>query len=366
MRSKSMGRWFWIILIVVVVPGCGDDATPPPLAPAESFREIWQGSWLSQDQSDRGTLILDVVRTGAHVTGDIVFRSYVSGDYRQLYLKGLSGGDDLRLHLDTGKIPYQFEFTLQGAYGSSGDLTATFFYSVEDLRADVDGHVLEMGTLAVQDSFYLNTTVLGLAFDGERVWISTASDDFVRMSPDGTLLDQIVVWFRGQYHYQSDALTSDGIRLWGHLPVQIVTPYGTSYESDIEEFTKDGVITRDFRLSHRTSGLASDGDDLWSLPLESDGFYRFDKDGTILEKVAVQLPDLVDIEYDGTHFWSIGWFTKKLYEIDRTGEVVRAYDLPEAGSVNYPSAIVFDGTYFWYSFSTLDLESGLYRLSVSP
>jgi hypothetical protein len=69
--------------------------------------------------------------------------------------------------------------------------------------AAVDCRELEIGTLAVEDSFYLDATVRGLAFDGDHVWICRALDDFQRMSPDGELLDEVVVWYRGQYHFGS-------------------------------------------------------------------------------------------------------------------------------------------------------------------
>ncbi len=77
MRLASVGRWFWVVLVVILVPGCGDDGTSPPLAPVESFREVYQGRYVGSGQGDRGSLVLDVVFTGSRVTGEIVIRSHV-------------------------------------------------------------------------------------------------------------------------------------------------------------------------------------------------------------------------------------------------------------------------------------------------
>jgi hypothetical protein len=307
------------------------------------------------------------VTTGTGVTGEIVMRSHVHDDpYHHLYLKGTISGNDLRLGLDKDRIPYPFDFTLLGIIKPNPGLSGTISFPLLGLTADIECSTLDVGDLMVAGSFNLDTTALGLAFDGDRLWVSTATDDYMRMNLSGSVLDTVVVLYLNQYHWTSDALTSDGEHLWGHLPVTVQDQGGRRNESDIHRFTKDGVITRTFRLGHRTSGLASDGAYLWSVPLASDAFYRFDSTGTIVDTVDVQLPDLVDLDYDGTHFWAIGWFTQQLYQINRTGQTVRVYDLPDKDNLNFPLGIVFDGTHFWYSFSTSDRESRIYKLSIEP
>jgi hypothetical protein len=362
---KARGRlWLPIILAAMLQPGCSDDPSDVCCLPGP-VRILWYGSWTSDDQSDHGTMVLDVVDTGSELTGEIVIRSGVDDDLlRHMYMTGVSNGGVLQLRLDTDKVPYQYEFNLEGSIGSGPVLEGTFTHSVYDLAASFQCRGVEVGGTTVESSMNLHTNARGLAFDGSRIWLSTTSSDFIRMDTAGSILDTIAVFIRPDVHWTSDALTSDGTHLWGHLPMTIVSDVSRNV-SDIQEFTTDGVIVRDFRLGHRTSGLAVAGEGWWSLPLESDTLYRFDDTGTILESVEIELPDLVDIDYDGEHFWCIGWFLKRLYKVDGAGTVVRAYDLPAKNEINFPAAIVSDGTHLWYGYDNiLTMRSSIYRLSV--
>lgn len=357
--------WFLLLVTLAVTIQSGCDEDSGRLVPVEPFEIVSLGSFVSDDQSNRGVILLEIEYDGTETTGEAVIRSRNRDKpYVHVYLKGTYEGSDIQLSLDKDMIPYQYELTIQATIESGAVLTGIFFHSLDSLEADFQSVILETGAATVDSLVDLEVTTLGLAFDGEDIWVSTSTSDYFRMNLDGSIEDTIVVLMRGDAHWTSDALTSDGTVLWGHYPVTINDGGEIRNESDIEEFTKDGVITRSFRIPHRTTGLAVDGDDLWSLTIDSDSLHRFDSLGTILESIEIQLPDLVDIEYEDGFFWSIGWFMKRLYKIDRNGGVLSVYHLPGEAGIVFPSGIVFDGEHFWYSFNTTYLDSRIYILNV--
>jgi sugar lactone lactonase YvrE len=207
---------------------------------------------------------------------------------------------------------------------------------------------------------------MGIAFDGTRVWASTSFADFQRFNTDGTLIDQIEIFVHGA-HWGSHPLTSDGKRLWGHLPSGVVTSEGTTNISRIYEFSTNGVLTADYELDHRTAGLAFNGGEMWSLYAQTGQLNRIDPSGITVETIETTLPDPIDLEFDGTHFWVIGYYLKRLYQLDKNGNLLRMYDLPEKDTVDTPTGVTFDGTHFWYSMNhwTQSYTSGrIYKLSV--
>jgi len=210
----------------------------------------------------------------------------------------------------------------------------------------------------------LPTTVKGLAFDSEVLWASTP-DDYWRLGLDGVLRDRISVLYNPpDTYWTSDALTSDGNHLWGHLP-STVDSAGVFYNrSRLIEFTRAGVVTQISDVRHRIGGLAHDATGLWSL--DDQTLVHLDTSGVALERIPIAVPDLVDIESDGLHFWGIGWFVDFLYEIDRQGAVLRVYDLPPDAVAGVPSALAFDGTSLWFARANFSRQSTLFKIQVEP
>jgi hypothetical protein len=365
-RGSEMPRWLWMpVLLGALVPtGCGEDSPAGAPDPGEPVREFWQGTYVSRDQTDHGSFVLDIVRTGLSVTGEVVFRSRVEETpFDHLFVKGTGGEDHLKLDLNHEVVDYPYRFTVDASVTSRTGLAGTLFYSPSNLTADITCRKIPVGSVTVESEFDIPEAILGLAFDGDQIWASTLSD-YVRMNADGAILGRVVVFYGENSRWTSDALTSDGTHLWGHLPRTVIDQTGTHNLSAIIEFTKDGTITKEFEVPHRTSGLAAAGGELWSLPIDSEGFRRFDDTGSILESVDVFLPDLADLEYDGTCFWSIGWFLNRLYQVDRTGAVVRVYDMPKASGIVFPAAIAHDGANFWYAVGGFDSNSRIYKIHV--
>jgi hypothetical protein len=343
---------------------CEDKSAGPD--PVETFQLAFLGAYADEEHGDRGVIMLDIESDGSGLAGEAVIRSRVDEDpYIHVYLKGSTDGEDIELALDTDKVPYQYELTILATRGPGDDLEGSFSYPSGGLEAEFEASALEQADAAVEAYVDLDVSTGGLAFDGEDIWVSTVTRDHIIMSLGGAFIDTVVVLREGA-HWTSDALTSDGTHLWGHLPVTVSDGGVIRNESEIEKFTKEGVIVDSFRIPHRTTGLASDGEYLWSLKAESDSLFRLDGEGTILEAIEVPLPDLVDIDYDGAYFWGIGWFMKRLYKMDGAGDVLRVYHLPcEDGNV-FPSGIVFDGEHFWYGLNTVYLDSRIYKVTVGP
>jgi len=351
------------LLALAVLPGCDTVTTGPP--PSDTELTMWLGSYSSSGDDDSGAIMIDINRTGRTATAELVIRSHEQETpYNHLYLKGSVHGDDLDLGLDTDRIAYSFTFDVELTIGPGGTMSGSFYFSTYDMTATFDCVELESAEVGADTFIDVSAVTLGLAYDSEDIWISTSSRDHFLMDSTGAFVDTVVVFLVGDARWASDALTSDGSLLYGGYPVTVGGPEGSRNESDIVEFTKDGTVSRRFRIGHRTSGLAWSGTGLWSLPIESDSLYRLDLEGTVLETVPAGVPDLVDIEFDGEYFWAIGWFMKRLYKISSFGEVLTVYHLPGEYGYIFPTALAFDGSHFWYSYNTSYLGSRIYRLSV--
>jgi len=345
--------------------GCEEKSSRP--VPVEPYKAVLLGTYADDGQGDWGVIMLDIDSEDETLTGEAVIRSRAHDDpFLHVYLKGSMDGEDMELDLDTDKVPYQYELTILATKGPGDDLAGAISYPAGGLEAEFEASVLEQADAQVQDFVDLDISSKGLAFDGEDIWVSTITSDYVIMNLEGVFEDTVVVLLWEEAHWTSDALTSDGTHLWGHLPVTVGGGGVALNQSEIKEFTKEGMVVDSFRIPHRTTGLASDGEFLWSLKAESDSLFRFDGEGAIQEGIELPLPDLVDIDYDGAHFWGIGWFMKRLYKIDGAGEVLRVYHLPCEGGNVFPSGIVFDGEHFWYGVNTVYLDSRVYKVAVGP
>ena len=364
METRSVSRSILLsIFVISFLPGCGSDA-PGPVPPGEGLT-IWLGSYTSVGGDDSGSVMFDIDRDGRRVTAETVIRSRRNErPFEHLYLEGSTDGDIIELSLDTARVDYQFQFDVHITLGSGETMSGSFFHSFYEMTADFDCQELESSEAEVDTFLDMHTVMLGLTFDGEDAWISTAAMDHFLVDSTLVFVDTVAVLLAGGAHWTSDALTAGDSMLYGAYPVTVAGPEGSVNESDIIVFTRDGEVSGRFRVGKRISGLAWSGEDLWSLPVESDSLHRIGPDGVILESFAVDVPDLVDIEFDGEYFWGVGWFMKRLYRISATGGPVKVYHLPGEHGFIFPSALAFDGSRFWYGFNTSYLDSRIYLLNV--
>jgi hypothetical protein len=305
--------------------------------------------------------MLDITKAGSSATGEVVIRSR-DGDshFWHLYLSGSVRGDEIHFDVDTDRVGYTFSIDFEVTFEEDGTLTGYFHHPVYDVTADFNCIELAQTDAAVDSFIDINAVVLGMAFDGDDTWLSTSGKDYFLLDSTALFVDTVEVFLGLGAHWTSDALTSDSTLLWGHYPVTVSGPGGARNESDVVEFDKNGEIQRTFRVGHRITGLAWSSTGLWSLSTQSDVLYRFDLQGAVLETVEIGIPDLVDVEFDGTDFWAIGWFMKRLYRINRSGDVLTVFHIPGEQGIIFPSGLAFDGKRFWYSFNTSYLDTRIY------
>ncbi len=367
MKVSILSKMVWflvlVILVLAVLAGCDIDSTGPENSDPELT--IWLGSYTESGGDDSGAIMLDISSDGRKVTAEIVCRSHdPEGIYGHVYLKGSADGDDIDLHFDPQHPEASEIFDVQLTMGPDGTMTGYFYTSVYDMTADFDCSGLEWADATVDTFFDVGVQIRGMAFDGEHLWISTYSYDHLLIDSTTAIIDTIAVLLEGYIHFTSESMTSDGNVLWNGMPITVSDGGIKTNESNIIEFEKNGDIIRIFRFSHRISGLAWSGEDLWALSSKSDILYRMDLEGSVIDAVAVGVPDLYDIEFDGTYFWAFGWYMERLYKISSTGEVLMVYHLPGEHRIVIPGGLAFDGSHYWCGFITNYPISRILRLSM--
>jgi hypothetical protein len=359
------GGWAAGLSLLLGAPGCGDDPVQPGGEAPDPVREVWIGSYAGQATfgTETGFLLLDVVRTGVAVEARLIFRR-PGETANQVQLAGT--GDDQGFSLGPDpELDYRFTFGVEASRDEVPGLSGELTFGPRDLSASFQCTPVEVGGLAERATIGVTGPVTGLAYDGESIWMGTSGQDYQRWSLDGEFLSQVVVLYEDSLHWTSGPLTSDGNHLWGHLPGTIIGNGEARNVSRILEFTKEGEITREFMIEHRTGGLAWDDGDLWSLS-GSDRLIRVDLDGAVQETVELGLTTLYGLEYRDGRFWTLGWYEEMLYEIDVQGRVVRVYDLPGTAGT-YPSGLVFAGGDLWYARVQITnpvIRSDVFRLEV--
>jgi hypothetical protein len=356
----------WSLLLfclLAAVAGCGHD---PVVAPEVTSRDVWIGVYAAGPGLEHGVIAMDVSRAGADLTGRLVLRSRAStAPYVQLFVRGTARGDSLLLKPDPALNPGLQGFGIRAERNGS-HLSGALTYTAYAIQASLDCSAFAVDAIAAPKVFALpDTTVIGLTSVGTELWTGTPDFDYVVFDTTGVRERRVPVLYYPDAHWVSDALTSDGTRLWGQYPVSMAggTPRD---QSVLVEFTPSGVITARRDVTHRIIGLAHDGTALWSLPLGGDHLYRLDTaSGAVLDSVEVAVPDLTKFASDGERFWAVGWFLNLLYEIDRQGRVVRIFDQPSAGRGDGPVGLTFVGADLWLARTNVT-DSWLYRMLVAP
>jgi hypothetical protein len=167
-------------VLVLTQPGCEKKSTSP--GSAEPYELILLGPYVDEVQGDSGVILLGLEFTGATIAGQAVIRSRKhEAPYLYVYLKGSIKGRNVELDLDTDRIPYQYKLTILATKGSSNDLDGAFSFPSGGLEAEFKAVSLETGDTTAEDFVDLDASVHGLAFDGEDIWVSTVSSDYILM-----------------------------------------------------------------------------------------------------------------------------------------------------------------------------------------
>lgn len=366
---KSSPLLIFLLCSALIFTGCDDESTAPEQDEPqyETVRYFWQGAYISDDQNDNGSLVIDAVRVGANVTAELVFQSYtIRNLWGHTYMKGTIFGDELSLSLDTDRIEYQYESTVMGTLGQDSELVGTFSYP--GLVADIDCSNHTVDSLAAEMLMHLGGNIHAIASHKGEIWLSYDygyTNGYLRMDGEGNFTDTTVVYIYSGALFISNKLTSDGTLVWGFLPGSIQDPGGDIINvSHMIGFDEEGSIINEFTIPFRVSGLASTESESWGLHSHTNGLHRYDASGAVLDSISVLVPDLTCLDYDGSYFWSQGWFLHRLYKIDKAGTVVAVFDLPEAELYIWPTGLTFDGTHIWISQGSVYDGSVLFKMSI--
>jgi hypothetical protein len=229
------------------------------------------------------------------------------------------------------------------------------------------GWPLPRRRLSVEAAFVLPYYSKALQWDGQRLWISTLGNDYVRLSADGQVVDAVVVRYGNGFHWTSNALTFDGTLLWGALPGNLISPAGSFEYSEVLAFDAGGRAPDSLRLWERTLGLAHDGSHFWSLRAARPSLVRFDRTGALLDSLPIGIPDPEHLEFDGSRFWTLGYYLARLYELDGSGRVLSICDLPEEesglGLGLGHGGLAVDGSRLWYAKNHIGYTT-VYRMTI--
>lgn len=118
-----------------------------------------------------------------------------------------------------------------------------------------------------------------------------------------------------------------------------------------------GVIPTPPATSTRSRSSGS-----WSLRDGPAALIRFDATGAVLDSIPLGIPDAVHLVFDGTHFWTLGWYLRRLYEVDTNGEVLAICDLPSRVPFSFAGGLAVEGIHIWYAEATIGATT-LHRLT---
>jgi len=334
-------------LALVLLAGCSKKPTEPQVSSA------WF-AWSGRLAGQQGSLVLDTYIVDTGVTGEVVFTDQLNPHY---HLRGTVVGDSLLLAVDPAYPASTFTLrarvladSLKGTI-SGGTLAAPVAFAGRALpRRQVigdEGHDLPP-----------NTDVIALAYDGTWIWASTLDFDYFRLGMNGAIHDTIAVFYEG-YHWTSSTLAWDGHHVWGTVPGVIGPPVSMDY-SELLDFDANGRAPDSLRLWQRSQGMAWDGTHLRTL--NASWIKRLDGTGAILDSVKIDIPDAVHLTFDGNHYWTLGWYMHRLYEIDPQGQVVSICDLPSQSSPG--AGLAAEGNFIWHAEAPLGVTT-IHRLTLS-
>jgi hypothetical protein len=351
-------RYPVLLVLGVLAAGCNDDVTSPPPPTSQSL--TWIGSFT--EGGVRGALSLDIVTEGNKFTGDLVITRVPDlSATERLFVRGTID-DSLHLELDTDRVAYQYSFNLAAEVDSSDSLSGSISYPVAGLFTSFTAHPIDKRSVNVSLSYDLSTYVRSMVWDGSLLWLSTLSDEFLRFDDSGNFQDQVIVYYAEGIRWTSGALTYDGTYLLGFLPTTIIGPGGTVNGSAMYEFDENGIHRR-YELPHRTVGLAYDGALYWSLDSQARQLFQFDALGAVKDSVEIDVPDPHHLEFDGQYFWTMSWYTMRLYQVSPDGHAVAMFTVPVSMPGQEPTAIAVQGATIWYS-EVVGLEhSRIYKLT---
>jgi len=348
------------VCVVIFVAGCGSDDGPSTPGPV-SEQLTWIGSFTGGGV--RGAVSLDLVKTEEKIAGNMVVTRVPELKAPELLLvSGTLENGNLHLELDSSRVFYGFTMTIDAVVDTSLVLAGTIEYPLAGVDDSFAARILPEESVTLLGTLLVPATVRAMVWDGTRIWLSTLNDDYLRITSDGGFIDQVTVLYNGA-HWTSNALTYDGTNLLGFLPITVIGPGGTVNGSKIIEFDQGG-IERSYEITHRTDGLAYDGTRPWSLDVLDRSLAAFDASGTITDRVSIDVPDPYHLEFDGGYFWTVSWYTLRLFKVGTDGRAVSVIDVPLSSSSPYQAGLAVSEGRIWYGQEISIEQTRIYRFQI--
>ena len=345
----------------LLVAGCGDDSSSKVVAAGSTTtqRLAWIGTF--PDSTGQGDIVLDISQTGPTLTGEVVFGPTGASHF---WVSGTSQSDSLFLAPDPAHTPVPIDFYLRAKVLPNGSLSGRMEYPLVGLSTDLSCRPLTRRNLDTDAAQAVPYDVIAIVYDGSYLWLSTTSTDYVRMTPGGAIVDTIAIDHAPAATWTSSVLMYDGALIWGEYPITLMGPGGTlTNVADLLAFTASGRAPDSLRIESRSHGLAYDGAHSWSLLGEPAALIQFDGTGAVTDSLHLGVPDASQLAYYGGRFWTVGWYMRRLYEVDLTGEVVSVCDLPATSVWTFASGLTIEGSHFWYAEGTGG-TSTLHRMTI--
>ena len=354
-----MKRASYLVLLAagLIATGCGDSDPAKPATP-QTDRLAWIGTLTGAPQLN-GDIVIDLTQTGSAIQGETVFASDI-----HVWFVGSASSDSIFLTPDPSYPAPAGAFSLRARILPNGDLSGSMAFTAAGISADLSCRALAWRHIEDDVTRVVPYSVIALAYDESSMWLSTTGDDFVRMSPGGTIVDTVVIYHDPlPAHWTTSAFTYDGALLWGMYPITIMGPGGLTNVADLLAFTASGRAPDSVRVTHRPNGLAHDGARVWSLRADPAALLELDVMGGVIDSLHLAIPDAIGLAFDGTHFWTAGWFLQRLYEVDPNGQVVGICDLGDSPSGRLPVGLAAEGSHVWFAAGLPGGPTTLHRMT---
>ena len=290
---------------------------------------MWNGSWTGDEPEARfspDVFVADLMQQGNLLEGRINLRS-AAGDVR-----GSVTGREVSVEFESDS---GISYSMTGAARDDRRCSGTIHVSSREGTGSWRASRIVAREVSPTRSFDLPAPVhsvgvglpvwlLAIAVDDEFLWLA-AGDDLYQYSKEGELLRTIVIedpaLGTGQLPvYNIKGLASSGDNLWV-----------TDQNDQVVQLDLDGVVLQRIDAPEQDpAGVTVDGPDLWvatpapvGLDEGSMQLHRIDESGSVVETLAIDLPNPGWLTSDGVRFLTFGthWIPG-MYAVDRTGVVV--------------------------------------------
>lgn len=347
------------VLATGLVTGCGKDS---PVQPAPS-RFTWNGTYSSAGRN--GDVIIDVTRSGSTLAGEISI-SGLGSPYARI--AGTLHSKSVSLSLDPTFWSRPEDLQIQGTIGADGGLTGTFEFAPDTVDATLGCRSLARRTVVTDERQDLAIPVIAIAFDGHQLWLSTSDQDYKLMDVNGSIHTSVVVIHSPNAHWTSSVLMHDGTRMWGVYPISV----GSDNVADLLGFDVNGRTTDSLQVAYRPKGLAVANSVTWSLRNDPTQLVSFDAGGATTGTLQLAIPDAYGLAFlddpavpptNNRRFWTVGWYLRRLYEVDDAGNVLSMCDLPQVLRGSLPAGLTVEGSHIWYA-EGITGHASLHRLTL--